>query len=180
MANSKPANAADLWAFTVDRLTQLICEIRHGNTNDYRQYWAADIPRLEDECRDTLLSDLKVRLAPAGVLAEPEGRYADERRADIKVMSPPNQIPIEIKCEWHPQVWKAIREQLVGKYGRETASDGYGIFLVFWFTGNLKAAPSDGGQRPKTSKELQRRLVATLPEELRHKIAVLVVDCSKK
>ncbi len=180
LANLKPASAADLWALTVDHLTQLVREIRHGNTNDYRQYWAADNPRLEDECRDTLLSDLKVRLAPLSVLAEPEGRYADEKRADVKVMSSPYQIPIEIKCEWHPQVWNAIREQLVGKYSRETASDGYGIFLVFWFTGNLKAAPSDGGQKPKTPKELQQRLAATLPEELRHKIAVLIVDCSKK
>ena len=113
-------------------------------------------------------------------MAEPEGRYADEKRADIKVMAAPNHIPIEIKREAHPDVWKAIREQLIAKYGRETASEGYGIFMVFWFTGNLKAAPTDCGAKPKTPQELQQRLAATVPEELRHKIAVLVVDCSRK
>lgn len=179
LANLKPANGADLWALTVDHLKQLIREIRDGNTNDYRQYWAGETPRKEDDCRDTLLSDLKPRLARVGVLAEPEGRYADEKRADIKVMAAPHHIAVEIKRETHPDVWKAIREQLVAKYGRETASDGYGIFLVFWFTGALKAAPTDGGARPKTPQELQRRLAATVPEELRNKIAVLVVDCSK-
>ena len=76
-------------------------------------------------------------------------------------------------------MWKAIGHQLIAKYGREPASDGYGIFLVFWFTGNLKGAPTDGGAKPKTPQELQKRLAATVPEELRHKIAVLVVDCSK-
>ena len=180
LANLKPANAADLWALTVDHLKQLAREIRDGNTNDYRQYWAGETPKIEDDCRDALLSDLRKLLAPAYVLAEPEVRYADEKRADIKVIAPPYQIPIEIKREMHPDVWKAIPEQLVAKYGRETASEGYGIFMVFWFTGKLTAAPSDGGSRPKTPLELQRRLAATVPEELRHKIAVLVVDCSRK
>src|SRR5450830_1625578 len=179
LANLKPANAADLWALTVDHLTQLASEIRNGNTNDYRQYWAGETPRIEDDCRDTLLSDLKPRLARVGVLAEPEGRYVDEKRADIKVTALPHQVPIEIKRESHPDVWKAIREQLVAKYGREPASEGYGIFLVFWFTGNMKAAPTDGDAKVKTPQELQRRLAATVPEGLRHKIAVLVVDCSK-
>lgn len=179
LANLKPANAADLWALTIDHLTQLIREIRDGNTNDYRQYWASETPKIEDDCRDALLSDLKPRLARVGILAEPEGRYADEKRADIKVTALPHHVPIEIKRESHPDVWKAIREQLIAKYGRDSASDGYGIYLVFWFTGKLKAAPTDGGTKVKTPQELQQRLAATVPDELRHKIAVLVVDCSK-
>jgi hypothetical protein len=179
LANLKPASAADLWALTVDYLTPLALEIRNDNTNAYRQYWAGDTPKIEDDCRDALLSHLRPRLAQAGVLAEPEGRYADAKRADIKVMTDAHHIPVEIKREMHPDVWKAIGNQLIARYGRETASDGYGIFLVFWFTGQSMPAPNDGGTRPKTPKELQQRLSATVPESLRHKIAVLVVDCSK-
>jgi hypothetical protein len=179
LANLKPASAADLWALTVDQLKQLTLEIRHGSTNNYRQYWAGDTPKIEDDCRDALLSDLKPLLARVGVLAEPEGRYADAKRADIKVMTNAHHIPVEIKREMHPDVWKAIENQLIARYGRETASDGYGIFLVFWFTGQSMPAPNDGGTRPKSPQELQLRLSATVPEALRHKIAVLVVDCSK-
>ena len=179
LANLKPASAADLWALTVDHLKQLSLEIRNGSTNDYRQYWAGDTPKIEDDCRDALLSDLRPRLARVGVLAEPEGRYADAKRADIKVMTDAHHIPVEIKREMHPDVWKAIGNQLIAKYGRETTSDGYGIFLVFWFTGQSMPAPNDGGTRPKSPQELQQRLSATVPEALRHKIAVLVVDCSK-
>lgn len=179
LANLKPANAADLWALTVNHLKQLIHDIRNGNTNDYGQYWNGDTPRIEDDCRDTLLSDLQRLLVRHGVGAEPEGRYADEKRADIKVIATPYQIPIEIKREMHSDVWKAIPEQLIAKYGRELASDGYGIFMVFWFTGKLTAAPSDGGTKPKTPLELQERLTDTVPQQLRHKIAVLVVDCSQ-
>ncbi len=179
LANLKPANAADLWALTVDHLKQLAGEIRDGNTDDYDQYWSGESPKSEDLCRNALLSDLKKHLVLVGVSAEPEGRYADEKRADIKVIAAPHQIPIEIKLETHADIWKAIREQLIAKYSRELASDGYGIYLVFWFTGNLKAAPTDGGQKPKTPQELERRLASTLPEELQHKVTVLVVDCSK-
>jgi len=179
LANLKPASAADLWALTVDHLAQLALEIRHGSTNDYDQYWAGDTPKIEDDCRDALLSDLRPRLARVGVLAEPEGRYADAKRADIKVMTDAHHIPVEIKREMHPDVWKAIGNQLIARYGRETASDGYGIYLVFWFTGQSMPAPNDGGTRPKSPQELQQRLSATVPEALRHKIAVLVVDCSK-
>jgi hypothetical protein len=179
LANLKPANAADLWALTVDHLKQLLHDIRNGSTNDYRQYWAGDTPKIEDDCRDALLSDLRRLLVTHGVSAEPEGRYADEKRADIKVIATRFQIPIEIKREIHSDVWKAIPGQLIAKYGRELTSDGYGIFMVFWFTGKLTAAPSDGGTKPKSPLELQDRLTATVPQELRHKIAVVVVDCSQ-
>ncbi len=179
LANLTPANAADLWALTVNHLRQLASEIRNGSTNDYRQYWAGNLPKVEDDCRDALLSDLKKHLTPMGIGAEREGHYADAKRADIKVIAMPSHIPVEIKRETHPDVWKAILEQLIAKYGRESASDGYGIYLVFWFTGNMKAAPTDGGAKVKTPQELQRRLAATVPEALKHKVAVLVVDCSK-
>lgn len=179
LANLRPASAADLWALTLDHLTQLASEIRNGSTNDYRQYWANDEPKLENDCRDALLSDLKQRLATVGVAAEREGNYADDKRADIKVIASPHHVPIEVKRETHPDLWKAIGSQLIAKYGRESASDGYGIYLVFWFSGKLMPAAGDGGNKPKTSQELQQRLTATLPEALKHKIAVLVVDCSK-
>lgn len=178
LANLTPANAADLWALTLDHLQQLAHEIRNGNTNDYRQYWAGDIPKLEDECRDQLLSDLKLRLNPLGISAEPEGRYADEKRADIKVFAQGYNIPIEIKRETHKkELWKAIEHQLIAKYTRELASDGYGIYLVFWFDGSGQPVAGDGGTPPKTAGELQERLQRTVPPGYQHKIAVLVIDC---
>ncbi|MFZ3084967.1 NACHT domain-containing protein [Rhodoferax ferrireducens] len=174
-----PANAADLFALTVDHLKQLIRGIRDSDTDDYDQYWAGDIPKSEERCRNALLSALKPRLAPISISAEPERHHADRKRADIEVASGLIHIPMEAKGEWHKDVWKAIGNQLIAQYCREPASDGYGIFLVFWFAGNMKAAPTDGGAKVKTPQELQQRLAATVPEELRHKIAVLVVDCSK-
>ncbi|MGB4115605.1 MAG: hypothetical protein WBK51_03550 [Polaromonas sp.] len=178
LANLTPANAADLHALTLDHLQQLGHEIRHGSTNDYLQYWREKKPQVEDSCRDRLLSDLKIRLNPLGISAEPEGRYADAKRADIKVSAQGYNIPIEIKREMHPDLWKAIEHQLIARYTRELASDGYGIFLVFWFGGAGQPVAGDGGTRPKAAIELQERLQQTVPVSHQHKITVLVIDCS--
>ena len=179
LANRKPANAADLWALTVDFVTQLRNEIRNGSTNDYRQFWADAKPKVEEDCRDAFLSDLKRHLAPLGVAVESERRHADDTRADIEIISTPCHIPIEIKVESSRDLWTAIDRQLLAKYSRDATSDGYGIYLVFWFTGKLGAAPKDGQAKPKNPQELEQRLKATVPMASRNKIAVLVVDCSK-
>lgn len=179
LANLQPANAADLWALAVDHLTELVDSIRNGSTNDYKQYWNGDQPKLENDCRDALLSDLKMRLQATGVNAEREGNYADDKRADIKVMFGNWHIPVEIKCEWNPQLWTAIPNQLIAKYSREAASEGFGIYIVFWFQGELKATAADGGRKPTSPQELQQRLLNTVPPDFNSKIAVLVVDNSR-
>ena len=179
LANLQPASAADLWALTVDHLTHLIRKIRDSDKDIYDLYWDGDKPKSEERCRNALLTALEPRLSPLAISALPERQLADKKRADIGIASGLIHIPLEAKGEWNPDLWKAIEKQLVAQYCREPASDGYGIYLVFWFTGHMKSAPSDGGTKPKTPQELQQRLQATVPEALKHKIAVLVVDCSK-
>lgn len=180
LANRQPANAADLWALTVDHLAALLDNIRNSSTNDYGQYWDRDrqTPKLENDCRDYLLSDLKRSLQATGVSAEREGSYADDKRADIKVQFGHWHIPVEIKRDTHPDVWTAISNQLIAKYSRDAASEGYGIYIVFWFQGKLAGTPADGGRKPTSAPELQQRLLNTVPPALKGKIAVLVADFS--
>ena len=179
LANLKPANAADLWALTLDHLTQLAHEIRNGNTDDYQQYWSGSGPELENNCRNRLLSDLRVRLTPLSITAKPEGQYAEAKRADIKVLAQGHHIAIEIKLEKSAELWKAVSNQLLPKYMRERASEGYGIYVVFWFGGSYQRSARDGGVKPKTAQELQERLQKTVPAEYERKIAVLVIDCAR-
>jgi len=179
LANLQPASAADLWALTVDFLAQLIRQIRDSDKDIYDQYWDGKTPKSEERCRNVLLSALEPHLSKLDISVIPERQLADKKRADIGIISGLIHIPLEAKGEWHPELWKAIDKQLITQYCREPSSEGYGIYLVFWFTGQMKAMPTDGGTKPKTPQELQQRLTATLPEAMKHKIAVLVVDCSK-
>jgi hypothetical protein len=187
LANLQPASAADLAALTLDHLQDIALKIRDGSTNDYKQYWKygdeskkLDKPRLENDCRDTLLSVLQERFGKHGVDAQREGNYADDKRADIRVSFGGTNgfnVPIEIKKDGHDDLWRAIHEQLIPKYVRDPGADGHGIFLVFWFGGKGMKPPLDGAKL-RSAAELEIRLRQTLTPEESHRIQICVIDCA--
>ena len=182
LQNGPPANAADLAALVIDRLRELAVQIRTSNTDDWRQYWNEDShgrpcsPKPENSCRDTLLSDLRQRL-PQAVDAQPEGQYANDKRADIRISCPDLQVPVEIKRNKHRDLWRACKDQLIKQYTTDPATNGYGIYLVFWF-GKDPTQPPPSGTRPDSPQELEERLKATLSEDEARKISVCVIDVS--
>ena len=187
--NKAPANAGDLATLVLSHLRNLANKIRNSNTDDYKQYWnlkpgsvQPDSPKHEDACRDTLLSDLKACLAPLGVAAQPEGQYADDKRADIRVSVEGEKgfaVPVEIKKNTHVALWRSIRDQLIALYMRGPCADGFGIYLVFWFGADRTQPPAPHGKRPGSAEELENRLRATLSTDENRKISVCVVDVSK-
>ena len=177
-----PANAADLAALVRDQLCGLAVKIRTGNTDDWRQYWnendygKPDTPKHENSCRDTLLSDLRERL-PQGIDAQPEGQYARDKRADMRVSCLNFQTPVEVKKNGHRDLWRAMQDQLIQQYTTDPATEGYGIYLVFWFGQDCTQLPPSG-PRPANPQELQGKLEATLAEDQARKISVCVIDVS--
>ena len=183
----QPANAADLAAVTLEALAEISGNIRHGNTNDWRQYWNPNgserhgKPRDENDCRDALLSDLQYKLGPLGIGAEPEGRYADEKRADIKVSyggCNGFNVPVEIKKSSHRSLWSAIRNQLTAKYSRDPGAGGFGIYLVLWF-GEEHCQPPESGVRPRSATELEERLRDTLTPKEARLTSICVIDVER-
>ena len=177
-----PANPADLAALVVDRLEELAVGIRTGNTDDWRQYWnephgQSPTPKHEDHCRNALLSALRERL-PDGVRAEREGQHANDKRDDIWVSRHGFQVPVEVKKNTNRNLWSAPRNQLIAQYTSTPGSDGYGIYLVFWF-GKEHTQPPPSGDRPADPDELRERLEATLTPVEARKISICVVDVSR-
>ena len=187
LGNRSPANAADLAALTTEHLRDLAFEIRHGNTDQYKQFWNVDKynrpkdVRPENDCRDTILTRLKDRLIRFGIEANPEGQYADDKRADIRVSYTTTNssmaIPIEIKRDSHRDLWNAISDQLIDLYTRDPESKGRGIFLAFWFGGKSMPIPPNG-DKPTMAAELEKLLVDLVPADKKELISVCVIDCS--
>ena len=179
-----PANPGDLAALVMDRLAEIARKIRGGPTSDWRQYWNVDqynrptCEKPEDACRDNLLSDLQNRLEQLDIDAQPEGRYANDKRSDIRVYFGGSNVPVEIKKNSHQKLWSSLRNQLIAKYTSTPGTDGYGIYLVFWF-GKERTQPSPSGTRPANAKELKERLEATLSPDEARKISVCVIDVSR-
>ena len=186
LASGAPANVADLAALTLEHLNEIARIIRNGNTSDWKQYWNVDRygrpqnPRPEDACRDALLSDLRNRLIRLGVEVQPEGRYANDKRADIRVSYASFNIPVEIKRSCHRDLWSAVRSQLIGRYTVDPATEGHGIYLVFWFgdTEGCPPTPPETGFPTVSSFELEDRLTLTLSADERRKIGIRVIDVS--
>ena len=184
--NREPANAADLTALTFEHLCKISRNIRDGNTSDWHQYWNVDpynrpqSPKPEAACRDALLSDLQIRLSQLGIDAQKEGPYADDKRSDIHVSYGNFNVPVEIKKSCHRYLWSSIKTQLIAKYTRDPRTDGYGLYLVFWFGDTECCQPTTGlGSRPSSAEELKKLLSDTLSTDERRKISICVIDVSK-
>ncbi len=186
LAGGAPSNVADLAALTLENLNEIARAIRDGNTSDWKQYWNVDHrgrpqrPRPEDTCRDALLSDLRNRLMRLGIDVQPEGRYANDKRADIRVSCEGFNVPVEIKRSCHRDLWSAVRSQLIARYIVDPGTDGHGIYLVLWFgdTKECRPTPPAKGSPVATSRELEHRLSSTLSAEERRKIKIRVIDVS--
>ena len=175
-----PANPGDLAGLLVDRFDEIADRIRTNNANYWRPYWNEDknqnptTPKHENSCRDALLDDLRLYFPNA----EPEMKYVNDKRADIRVSCRDFQVPVEIKKNSHHELWSSMRNQLIAKYTSAPNTDGYGIYLVFWF-GKDRTQPPPSGTRPDNSEELQERLEATLSPVEARKISVCVIDVSR-
>lgn len=181
LRDRSPASAADLRALLVDRLGRLARDLRTTNANLWRQFWNEIEdrpeewkPKHENACRDALLAMLRP-LLPQGCDAQPEGQYARNRRADLRVACGRWNVPVEIKKNRHADLWRAAREQLLASYATDPATEGLGIYLVLWF-GPLETAPRKRGVRPRTPEELETALVEGLTVEERRRAAVVVMD----
>ena len=186
LANTRPANAADLSALVTDRLERLAREIRDGNASLWKEFWneeageAPMTPRHEDRCRDQLLGLLKAGSPPGlGLEWQPEGHYADDKRADIRVSIGGFNIPIEIKKSMHRELWTAVSKQLVAKYTRDPGPEGYGVYVVLWFGVQQKVQMPSRGTCPQSACELRGMLRDGLGDEGRMKISIVVLDVEK-
>ena len=183
LQNKSPSNSADLFALIEDKLLEIGKKIRRGNTSEWRAYWELKSkkpvnPQHEDVCRDRLLFALQFKLHELGVDPQPEGHYADDKRADIRVQYGKINIPIEIKKNCSKDLWTAIHGQLIPKYTRDPGADGYGIYLVLWF-GIDCCKQQKSISHISTAEELQQRLKESLSKNERKKISVCVIDVAK-
>ena len=182
LANSAPANPADLAALVEDRLQQLGGAIPEGNDDEWRPFWNQDTygrptgPKREESCSKALVSALR-RLLPCGVDVHREFVHARDNKSDILVSFNGHAIPVEVKKESHKRLWSAAVDQLAQKYTIAPESSGFGIYLVLWFgLGKMPVPPE--GRRPATPGALRDRLQKQLTGPHRHKITVVVLDVS--
>ncbi|MCC7248455.1 MAG: hypothetical protein IT473_07520, partial [Lysobacter sp.] len=118
LENRAPSSIHDLHALVLDQLDTIARQIAHGNTDAYKQFWNENAhakvvsPKPEESARDALIVMLRPRLYPFDLSVEPEGHMARDKRADIVVQAPGMKCLIELKRDYHAEVWTAAEGQL--------------------------------------------------------------------
>ncbi|EHA2458952.1 hypothetical protein JKI42_001443 [Salmonella enterica] len=187
LVNETPANVMDLYSLLLDHLRDISNRITYENTDIYKQFWNEDsygrtlVPKPEESCRHIFLELLRTRLNPLKISCEPEGHMVSDKRADIIVSLPGIKIPIEIKRDYHRDVWTALNGQLDKLYTKNPDAAGYGIYLVFWFGSarpNTLPRLAKNILQPANASAMENILNETVPFEKRDRLAAIVVDVS--
>ena len=156
-----PGGAADLQAVMLENLGVVQAMLRGSDVDWYRGFLREN-GRHEDEepCRDELIKML--RGIDASLEYIPESHGADDKRVDIVVRAGEQMIlPIEIKGQWHRDLWTSADEQLDHLYVTDWRAER-GIYLVLWFGGATALTKSPAGIDPaSTPEELREALRAT-------------------
>ena len=199
LLSGKPATIDDLQVIVMEALEDAQNQILTGQTDGYKVFWQGDTSHCENYCRDRLIDKLDPLLGQDSIRFHKEGALSNERRCDILCTSNDFDLPIEIKGQWHPNLWTAAQEQLEKNYSSGYRSQGHGIYLVLWFGYEIEAnkkpkllsLPKDHtlhGNKPKSADEMLNLLEnyhkgPTSNEDkvqVSDKICFFVLDVSKK
>lgn len=106
------------------------------------------------------------------------------KRADLAFARGTMQLPVEVKGQWHGEVWDAATGQFDMQYLIDWRSEQRGVYCILWFVDvpsatrrRLKAHP-DGLTAPTTADAMRTMLMQRIPEARRALIDVVVIDLS--
>jgi hypothetical protein len=180
-SNALPETIDDMRAYFGDRIASVQARMHTTNTDMWEAYWDGTKPRPENFCRNRLVEHISGQL-PAAIRFEPEMHMPNQKRADIAAIRDAIGLPVEIKGQWHPEVWDAPMEQLAARYVRDWHAEGRGAYIVIWFGDVLrKRLPPhpDGLVAPHTPEALQDMLTDRIPEAMQGLIDVYVIDVTR-
>ena len=180
LQSGKPNNVSDLQALFIEEFEEYQARTRTGHSDTYKTFWIEDEkPHVEDYCRDRLLDGLEQEMGSRSVRVHKEGAMADNTRVDLLLSCGNFDLPVEIKRQWHPDIWTAAHEQLE-RYSENYRTDGTGVYLVIWYgLVKGKSIPKPPiGKSPKSAEEMLQTLLDN-SGDLSPKTKIVVLDVSK-
>lgn len=178
-----PAMASDLQAFMMEELDMVQQKVRADDAESWRGFFDdQNDPRAEEWCRDHLLGLL--RQGSNGVSLEPETHMAGDKEADITCSLGDMRIPIEVKGQWHRELWTGADSQLDRLYASDWRAEKRGIYLVLWFgadvpTNKAVASAGRGQPKPTSADALAKQLRLTSVAVTEGRVQVFVLDVSR-
>ncbi len=183
LAEGPPSNANDLKSLVLEELTVAQKILIGDDVDQVRDFWNdSGVPHDENRCRDRLAAMIGPELMRYNIQRITEADMPKTKRADLAFACGQLQLPMEVKGQWHTEVWQAATDQLDLKYLIDWRSEQRGIYCVFWCgdlpstSGRRLQAPPQGLEAPKSADEMCKMLIERIPEARRALIDVIVID----
>lgn len=183
VTNQAPASIKDLQAFMLEELSVVQAKIKGDDAESWRGFFSDNgEPHDEERCRDHLLGLL--RQGDQRIHLEPETHVASDKEVDITCRVSSLQLPIEIKGQWHRELWTAADQQLDKLYATDWQAGHHGIYLVLWFGDqvpeNKRLKNLRGQGLPGTPDELREALKAGSTAIQQGRISIFVLDLERR
>lgn len=177
-----PQSISDLQAFILEELAVVQSKIRSDDAESWRGFYDDNTkPYKEERCRDHLIGLL--RQGSNEVVYEVEVHEANDKEADIGCTVGQLRLPIEVKGQWHPELWTGADNQLNKLYAEDWRAEGRGIYLVLWFglrTDNKKLKSRGRGKlNPTTADQLKEMLIESSQSAKTGQIEIIVIDIAR-
>ena len=183
--NKAPENCKNLKVLILELLDEIQKKVKSSELDTYKMFYedgkskSPKKPHGENYCRDRLADLLKPYIEPYQFRLDTEKDMPDDKRADLVCNSSEMQLPIEVKGQWHDDLWTAMNDQLGDLYLKEYQSQGQGIYLIFYFGENTTKNPKRNDKyKPQNALQLKEFLTACIEEEYKEGIDVFVMDLS--
>ena len=188
LCNSTPANHADLMALAMDALAEMQTHIINSEFNLIHRFWNTDPSgkkpirsrKAEPECRNVIAEWLHSHLHQQKINVSVEQQHGAQNQSDISLSvhtaGGQMQLPIEVKGDWHRELWTAPETQLAQKYSTNPQCKNTGIYLVLW-TGEKTIKTLEGAIMPNP-QALQEALQTKANQLPNFNIRVKVLDIS--
>lgn len=180
--NFSIASVEDLRALLMEHLSDLQKYLQSAETDPLVVYYPAGKRVDENTARNRIVEFLKPQFNGLDVISDIEQHMAAGNRCDITVKISLNGrqslLVIEVKGQWHKELFTAASEQLHKRYSSHPNAAEQGIYLVLWFGSDEKIA-GVVNHGIETPQQLRDKILAQLPTELHGKIDVFVLDLSR-
>ena len=178
-----PVTMPDLQKFMLEELNVVQRMVSSDDVESWRGFYDdRHIPHNEEWCRDHLL--LLLRQTCRDITLTPEVHVGGDKEVDIGCAVGMLRMPIEIKCQWHRELWHAADSQLDKLYSQDWSAEGRGIYLVLWFghqdnPSKRLRTPDRERTIPTSPQDLQQMLTSSSRAALDGRVEVVVMDLSR-
>ena len=180
--NNKIVSVEGLRAYLIEKLKCYQKELIGLETNPVNVFYHLDQRVDENTARDRIVDWLRPYLAPLDIILNIEAYMSQNNRCDftatLSLNGQEHLLVIEVKGQWHPNLYTAASEQLYERYSIHPNAEEQGIYLVLWF-GQQEKVANKKNHSINNAQELKVSIQEKMPKELDGKIDIFVLDVSK-